>query len=98
MQVKFMQRFVGQSFDGVVSGVTDWGVFVELDENKCEGMVRIRDLKDDTYYFDPSEYALVGHRTGNQIQLGEKVNVMIKSADLEKRQIDLAFISKVSEE
>ena len=98
MQVKFMQRYVGQSFDGVVSGVTDWGVFVELDENKCEGMVRIRDLKDDTYYFDPSEYALVGHRTGNQIQLGEKVNVMIKSADLEKRQIDLAFISKVSEE
>ena len=98
MQVKFMQRYVGQSFDGVVSGVTDWGVFVELDENKCEGMVRIRDLKDDTYYFDPSEYALVGHRTGNQIQLGEKVKVMIKSADLEKRQIDLAFISKVSEE
>lgn len=98
MQVKFMQRYVGQSFDGVVSGVTDWGVFVELDENKCEGMVRIRDLKDDTYYFDHSEYALVGHRTGNQIQLGEKVKVMIKSADLEKRQIDLAFISKVSEE
>ena len=98
MQVKFMQRYVGQSFDGVVSGVTDWGVFVELDENKCEGMVRLRDLKDDTYYFDPSEYALVGHRTGNQIQLGEKVKVMIKSADLEKRQIDLAFISKVSEE
>ena len=98
MQVKFMQRYVGQSFDGVVSGVTDWGVFVELDENKCEGMVRIRDLKEDNYYFDPSEYALVGHRTGNQIQLGEKVNVMIKSADLEKRQIDLAFISKVSEE
>ena len=98
MQVKFMQRYVGQSFDGVVSGVTDWGVFVELDENKCEGMVRIRDLKEDNYYFDPSEYALVGHRTGNQIQLGEKVKVMIKSADLEKRQIDLAFISKVSEE
>ena len=98
MQVKFMQRYVGQSFDGVVSGVTDWGVFVELDENKCEGMVRIRDLKEDNYYFDPSEYALVGHRTGNQIQLGEKVNVMIKSADLEKRQIDLAFISKVYEE
>ena len=93
-----MQRYVGQSFEGVVSGVTDWGVFVELDENKCEGMVRIRDFKDDTYYFDPSEYALVGHRTGNQIQLGEKVKVMIKSADLEKRQIDLAFISKVSEE
>ena len=98
MQVKFMQRYIGQSFDGVVSGVTDWGVFVELDENKCEGMVRIRDFKDDTYYFDPSEYALVGHRTGNQIQLGEKVKVMIKSADLEKRQIDLVFISKVSEE
>ena len=98
MQVKFMQRYIGKSFEGVVSGVTDWGVFVELDENKCEGMVRIRDFKDDTYYFDPSEYALVGHRTGNQIQLGEKVKVMIKSADLEKRQIDLVFISKVSEE
>lgn len=98
MQVKFMQRYVGQTFAGVVSGVTDWGVFVEMDENKCEGMVRIRDFKDDTYYFDQSEYALVGHRTGNQLQLGEKVKVMIKSADLEKRQLDLAFISKVLEE
>lgn len=94
MQVKFMQRYVGQSFSGVVSGVTDWGVFVELQENKCEGMVRIRDFKDDVYYFDQAQYALVGHRTNKQIQLGDKVRVLIKSADLEKRQIDLAFLEK----
>jgi VacB/RNase II family 3'-5' exoribonuclease len=94
MQVKFMQRYVGDTFLGVVSGVTDWGVFVELQENKCEGMVRIRDFKDDVYYFDQAQYALVGHRTQNQIQLGDKVKVMIKSADLDKRQIDLSFIEK----
>jgi ribonuclease R/exosome complex exonuclease DIS3/RRP44 len=94
MQVKFMQRYVGDTFLGVVSGVTDWGVFVELEENKCEGMVRIRDFKDDVYYFDQAQYALVGQRTQQQIQLGEKVKVMIKSADLDKRQIDLTFIEK----
>ncbi|MGA0828678.1 MAG: ribonuclease R [Flavobacteriaceae bacterium] len=94
MQVKFMQRYVGDTFLGVVSGVTDWGVFVELQENKCEGMVRIRDFKDDVYYFDQAQYALVGQRTQQQIQLGEKVKVMIKSADLDKRQIDLSFIEK----
>jgi exoribonuclease R len=89
-----MQRYVGDTFLGVVSGVTDWGVFVELQENKCEGMVRIRDFKDDVYYFDQAQYALVGQRTQQQIQLGEKVKVMIKSADLDKRQIDLSFIEK----
>lgn len=95
MQVKFMQRYVGETFEGVVSGVTDWGVFVELQENKCEGMIRIRDFKDDVYYFDQAQYALIGHRTQDQIQLGAKVRVVIKSADLDKRQIDLSFVEKI---
>jgi ribonuclease R/exosome complex exonuclease DIS3/RRP44 len=95
MQVKFMQRYVGETFEGVVSGVTDWGVFVELQENKCEGMIRIRDFKDDVYYFDQAQYALIGHRTQDQIQLGATVRVVIKSADLDKRQIDLSFVEKI---
>lgn len=68
---------------------------MELQENKCEGMIRIRDFKDDVYYFDQAQYALIGHRTQDQIQLGARVRVVIKSADLDKRQIDLSFVEKM---
>ena len=79
----------------MVSGVTDWGIYVELLENKCEGMVRIRDFTDDVYYFDQEQYALVGHRTKNTIQLGEQVRILVKNADVEKRQIDFSYLGKL---
>lgn len=92
MQVKFMQDHKGQEFVGVISGVTEWGIFVEIIENKCEGLVRIRDIKEDYYIFDEKQYALVGEVTKNQLQLGDEIVITVKNADLVKKQLDFNFI------
>ena len=92
MQVKYMQDHQDQVFEGVVSGVTEWGIYVEIIENKCEGMVRIRDIKDDYYIFDESQYAIVGQSTKNMIQLGEQVTVKVKNTDLERKHLDFTLI------
>jgi ribonuclease R/exosome complex exonuclease DIS3/RRP44 len=88
MQVKYMQDHKDGSFEGVISGVTEWGMYVEIIENKCEGMIRIRDIKGDFYKFDPEEYTLVGERTKTKYQLGDKVEVRVKKADLLKKHLD----------
>ena len=94
MQIKFMQDHKDQEFLGVISGVTDWGIYVEIIENKCEGMVRIRDIKDDYYQFDQDEYALIGEETKNMYQLGDEVIVKVKQADLVKKHLDFTLIGK----
>jgi ribonuclease R len=94
MQVKFMQDHKDQEFAGVISGVTDWGIYVEIIENKCEGMVRIRDIKGDYYRFDQDEYALVGEATKNTYQLGDEVIVKVKQADLVRKHLDFTLIGK----
>lgn len=88
MQVKFMEDKVGESFMGTISGVTEWGVFVELRDNHCEGMIRIRDFKDDYYSFDESNFCIVGDRYGKVFQLGDDIAIQVKNADLEKKQLD----------
>ena len=94
MQIKFMQDHQDQEFVGVISGVTEWGIYVEIIENKCEGMVRIRDIKGDYYIFDEKEYAIRGERTKTIYQLGDEVVVMVKNSDLVKRHLDFALIGK----
>ncbi len=94
MQIKFMENHRDEVFDGVISGVTEWGIYVEIIENKCEGMIRIRDLTDDYYTFDESQYALVGERKGKIYQLGDEVRVMVKDTDLIKRHLDFTLVSK----
>jgi len=94
MQIKFMQDHEDQEFVGVISGVTEWGVYVEIIENKCEGMVRISDIKGDYYIFDEKEYAIVGERTKKTYQLGDEVVVMVKNTDLVKRHLDFALLGK----
>ncbi len=94
MQIKFMQDHQDREFVGVISGVTEWGIYVEIIENKCEGMVRIRDIKGDYYIFDEKEYAIVGERTKKTYQLGDEVVVMVKNTDLVKRHLDFALIGK----
>jgi ribonuclease R/exosome complex exonuclease DIS3/RRP44 len=94
MQIKFMQDHDDKEFVGVISGVTEWGVYVEIIENKCEGMVRISDIKGDYYIFDEKEYAIVGERTKKTYQLGDEVIVMVKKTDLVKRHLDFALIGK----
>lgn len=92
MQVKYMQDHKNQEFDGVVSGVTEWGVYVEIIANKCEGMIRIKDIKDDYYIFDESQYAIVGQATKNTIQLGDNVVVKVKHTDLERKHLDFELV------
>ena len=92
MQVRYMQDHRDQEFLGVISGVTEWGIFVEIIENKCEGMVRIREIKEDYYTFDEKQYALVGATTQNLLQLGDEIYVKVKNADLVKKQLDFHFI------
>ena len=93
MQVKYITRFAGQDLRGVISGVTEWGIYVETIDSKCEGMVRIRDLRDDYYSFDSKNYALVGENSHNVLRLGDEVIVRLKNADLERKQIDFEFVS-----
>ena len=92
-QVEFMQEHVGEIFPGVISGVTDWGIYVEL-ENKCEGMVPLRELDDDFYTFDEKNYCLVGRHTRKTYQLGEEVKVEIARANLEKKQLDFRLVTE----
>ena len=94
MQIKFMQDHKNEEFVGVISGVTDWGIYVEIISNKCEGMVRIRDIKDDYYEFDESQYALVGRDTKHIYQLGDEVIVTVKSTDLIKKHLDFNLIGE----
>ena len=94
MQVKYMQDHQDQEFLGVISGVTEWGIYVEIIENKCEGMCRIREIRDDYYTFDDKQYALVGEVSKNILQLGDEVYVKVKNADLVKKQLDFHFIRR----
>jgi ribonuclease R/exosome complex exonuclease DIS3/RRP44 len=93
MQVKYMQDHQDQEFKGVISGVTEWGIYVEIIENKCEGMVRIRDIKDDYYIYDEKQYALVGQATNNLLQLGAEVMVRVKNTDLERKHLDFDLVN-----
>ncbi len=95
MQVKYMQDHKDLEFLGVISGVTEWGIYVEIIENKCEGMCRIREIKDDYYTFDDKQYALVGEISKKLLQLGDEVIVKVKNADLVKKQLDFHFIRKI---
>lgn len=94
MQIKYMQDHKDEEFLGVISGVTEWGIYVEIVSNKCEGMCRIREIKDDYYTFDEKQYALVGEISKSLLQLGDEVYVKVKNADLVKKQLDFHFIRK----
>ncbi|MEO6175971.1 MAG: ribonuclease R [Flavobacterium circumlabens] len=94
MQVKYMQDHQDEEFLGVISGVTEWGIYVEIVSNKCEGMVRIREIKDDYYTFDEKQYALVGATSDSILQLGDEIYVKVKNADLVKKQLDFHFLRR----
>ena len=90
-QVEFLQDKIGEEFDGIISGVTEWGFYVELVDNKCEGLVRLRSLEDDFYEFDETNLCVVGSRTDKRYSLGDSVRVVVTKADLYRRQIDMAL-------
>lgn len=93
-QVEFMSERLGQVYDGVISGVTEWGLYVELNENKCEGMLPIRDLDDDYYEFDEKNYCLRGRRKHRTYSLGDAITIKVAKANLEKKQLDFALVEK----
>ena len=90
--VEFMTERLGQEYDGHISGITDWGIFVEIDENHIEGLVAMRDLRDDFYDFDPAEYTATGRSTGRRFTLGDAVRIRVKRADLQKRLLDFDMV------
>lgn len=90
-QVEFMSMAENKVFDGIITGVTDFGIFVEIVETKCEGMARLADMKDDYYEFDEKNYRVIGRRRKNIYRLGDKVKVRIKKTDIDRRMIDLTF-------
>jgi len=92
-QAEFLQDQIGVEYTGLVSGVTEWGMYVEIEENKCEGMVRLRDINDDFYTLDEKNYAIIGQRKKKKYQLGDQVQIKVKKVDLEKRQIDFTLLS-----
>ena len=92
-QVEFMSERIGQTFQGTISGVTEFGLYVEIDENKCEGMIPLRDLEGDYYEFDEKNYCLKGRRYHHCYNLGDSVKVQVSRADLYRKQLDLKLIA-----
>ncbi len=92
-QAEYLQNQIGTEYIGIISGVTEWGMYVEIEENKCEGMVRLRDITDDFYTLDEKNYAIIGQRKKKVYQLGDEVQIKVKKVDLDKRQIDFTLIS-----
>jgi len=92
MQIKYMQDHDDQEFEGVISGVTEWGIYIEIIENKCEGMVRIKDITSDYFIFDEKQYALIGQADKQMYQLGDQVRVTVKNTDLERKHLDFNLV------
>lgn len=93
-QVEFMQDKVGQVFDGVISGLTDWGIYVEIVENKCEGMISVQSLVDDFYEFDQDDYKIVGRHSGREFEIGAPLKIEVTNANLSRRQLDFRIVEE----
>jgi len=91
-QAEYMADKVGQVFEGLISGVSKWGIYVEIIENKCEGMVSIRDMEDDAYFIDEENYTVIGRYSNKKYRLGDKVKIKVKKILLNKKQIDFVFV------
>jgi len=92
-QAEYLQNNIGEEFNGIISGLTEWGMYVEIIANKCEGMIRLRDLNDDFYVLDEKNYCIIGQRRKKKYQLGDEVTIMVKKVDLGKRQIDFTLLN-----
>lgn len=91
-QVEYMQSHIGETFTGIISGVTEWGLYVELNDNLCEGLVPMRDLADDFYDFDEKNHCLIGRKHNHRYRLGDNVDIKVARADLEKKQLDFVIL------
>ena len=94
MQVEYMKRHLGDEFHAIISGVTNFGLFVEITDLSVEGLIRVRDMEDDYYVYDEKNYSLIGRRTKKRYRLGDKVLIQVVRVDPEERQIDFALKEK----
>jgi ribonuclease R len=90
-QAEYMSNYIGNTFEGLISGLMDWGFFVQLIDNKCEGAVKLHSLEDDFYELDEEEFALIGRSSGRAFYLGDKVQVTVKNVDLVRKNIDFVL-------
>ena len=95
-QAEYLLARIGQSFEGVISGLTTWGIYVELKENKCEGLIGLRDIPGDVFRFDKERYMVVGQRTGRKFRLGDELEVTIKAVDMDRRVVDFSLTGEAS--
>ncbi len=93
-QVEYLSEHLGEEYEGVISGVTEWGIYVEINDNKCEGMVPMRDLDDDFYEFDEKSYCLIGKRNGGIYRLGDPIKIKVARTNLERKIIDFALVKE----
>lgn len=91
-QAEYLENNIGKTYAGIISGITEWGMYVEIIENKCEGMIRLRDITDDFYVLDEKNYCIIGQRKKKKYQLGDEVSIRVKKVDLSKRQIDFTLL------
>ena len=91
MQAKYMDKYLGEEFEGIISGVTDWGVFVEIEKMGCEGLLRLAEFRDDYYILEKEHYRIVGERSGKIYSLGDTIRIFVKAVDLSKKTIDFGF-------
>lgn len=92
-QAEYLLDKIGQEFDGLISGVSKWGIYVEIVGNKCEGMVRLKDMLDDYYYLDEENYQVIGHRHGQQYKLGDTIRIRVKKIDLSRKEMDFELVT-----
>lgn len=93
-QVEYLQDKIGEEYDGFISGVSEWGIYVEIMSGMCEGMVKLRDMDDDFYTFDPDNYCAVGRKKGKTFRMGDEVRIMVKRADLARKQLDFVLVNE----
>ena len=95
-QAEYLQDKIGQSFNGLISGVSKWGIFVELEGSKCEGMISLKYLDDDFYYLDDDNYRVIGQHYGREFKLGAPLRIKVKHVDLQKKQMDFILDDQTS--
>jgi ribonuclease R/exosome complex exonuclease DIS3/RRP44 len=93
MQTKYISQFVGHAFDGIISGVTDFGIFVEVKDTACEGLIRHKDIPGDFYIYDEKNYCVFGSQTKRTLTLGDTLKIKIRKVNIEKREIEMVIIN-----
>ena len=92
MQAVYISKFIGEKLEGIISGVTDFGIFVEVSNTTCEGLIRLKDIQGDFYTYDEKNYCIRGKQTNSVLRIGDEVNVKVRKVNIDKREINLILL------